>query len=73
MTQTLTIDDALFAAASRALQASEPQEVIQRALILAIGSAPEQPEIEIYTGDRMTEFAQEEAKLEELLRRKKLL
>jgi len=68
MTQTFTIDDALLAAASRALQTSEPQEVVNRALALAAN-----PEIEIYTDERLAEFAAEEAKLEELLRRKGLL
>lgn len=72
MTQTLTIDDALLAAASRALQATEPQEVIHLALAQAAAALP-LPEVEMYTDERLAEFAEEEAKLEELLRQKGLV
>ena len=72
MTQTITIDDALLAAASRALQATEPQEVIHLALAQA-AAAPPLPEVEMYTDERLAEFAGEEAKLGEMLRRKGLL
>jgi Arc/MetJ family transcription regulator len=72
MTQTFTIDDALLAAASRAVQASEPQEIVNRALALVAGTGP-LPDVEIYTDERLAEFAESEAELGGVLRRKGLL
>jgi len=46
----------------RTVQASEPQEIVNRALALAAGARP-LPEVEIYTDERLAEFAAGEEEL----------
>lgn len=72
MTATVTIDDAIFAEAAALLHTQDPAQVINRALALAVRARP-LPEVEIYTDERLAEFAQGEAELGEVLRRKGLL
>ena len=67
MTTTLAIDDELFAAAARAMNSADPNEVVARALCLAAEDS-----IELCTPERIAEFARAEKELEEFFRRKEL-
>lgn len=70
MTATVTIDDAIFAKAAALLRTQDPAQIINRALALAVRPLPE---VEIYTDERLVEFAAGEAELGGVLRRKGLL
>ena len=67
MTTKLTIDDELFAAAARAMNSADPNEVVARALRLAAEDS-----IELYSPERMAEFERAEEELDEFFRRKGL-
>ncbi len=67
MKTTLTIDDELFAAAARAMNSGDPNEVVARALRLAADDS-----IELYSPERIAEFERAEKELEEFFRRKGL-
>ena len=67
MTTKLTIDDELFAAAARAMNSADPNEVVSRALRLAAEDS-----IELYSPERMAEFERAEEELDEFFRRKGL-
>jgi hypothetical protein len=69
VTTTLTIDDELFAKASRAMNSGDPNEVIARALRLALAT---DDSIELYSPERIAEFERAEKDLDELLRNKGL-
>ena len=69
MTATVTIDDAIFAEAAALLHTQDPAQVINRALALAVGARP-LPEVEIYTDERLAEFAEAEAELGEWFRQR---
>lgn len=67
MKTTLTIDDELFAAAARAMNAADPNEVVARALRLAAEDS-----VELYTAERIAEFERAEKELEAFFLRKGL-
>lgn len=67
MTTKLTIDDELFAAAARAMNSADPNEVVARALRLAAEDS-----LELYSPERIAEFDRAEKELDEFLRRKGL-
>jgi Arc/MetJ family transcription regulator len=67
VTTTLTIDDELFAAAARAMNLADPNEVVARALRLAAEDS-----IELYSPERIAEFERSEKELEEFFRGKGL-
>jgi Arc/MetJ family transcription regulator len=66
VTTTLTIDDELFAAAALAMNSGDPNEVVARALRVALAA---EDSMELYTPERVAEFERAEKELEEFLKR----
>jgi len=73
MSITVNVDEGLVRAAQKATQIEDPELLVKGGLsLLATSSMDGLPDVETYTDERLAEFAQGEAELDEVLRRKGL-
>jgi hypothetical protein len=73
MSIKVNVDEALVRAAQKATKIDDPETLVKAGLsLLASSSGDDLPDVEIYTDQRLAEFAQGEAELDEVLRRKGL-
>jgi len=73
MSITVNVDEGLVRAAQKATQIEDPELLVKAGLsLLAASSMDGLPDVETYTDERLAEFAQGEAELDEELRRKGL-